>query len=317
MGLFHRKKEQTAGTAETVEKQVEVENMEHIRYSVDVLQKKIDKYMQEEVDITYCMQAVEEKSAQSEKELDNIYQVISNIGTGYHEFNAFAGQIDAAMEKSDLTIQKANGNMEGLMEKISGSRTQLDSVTNTFGQLEKDFNKITELTNDITGISSNTNLLALNASIEAARAGEAGKGFAVVAEQIRELSASTASLVSGIEKSIQTLFETLDNLQKDITKTSDMIQANVKEADEVKNDFKQIQSCTQEVKEVSNQIIQKIDQTSTQIEDASKEVDVAANAIEGIIKEVESLNNNRGEKFSYLGDITDILNQMHNISYEK
>ena len=58
--------------------------------------------------------------------------------------------------------------------------------------------KITELTEVIMRISSQTSLLALNASIEAARAGEAGKGFAVVATEIGNLANQTSETVADI-----------------------------------------------------------------------------------------------------------------------
>ncbi|GGF95918.1 hypothetical protein GCM10010912_46010 [Paenibacillus albidus] len=51
-------------------------------------------------------------------------------------------------------------------------------------------------------ISSQTNILALNASIEAARAGQQGKGFQVVAERVKKLSSESAEAISHIDEMV-------------------------------------------------------------------------------------------------------------------
>lgn len=63
--------------------------------------------------------------------------------------------------------------------------------------------EIRTMANVIADISSQINLLSLNASIEAARAGEMGKGFAVVAGEVGKLAEETGKSVASIQKTIE------------------------------------------------------------------------------------------------------------------
>ena len=72
--------------------------------------------------------------------------------------------------------------------------------------------EISVLTDNIIGITEQTNLLSLNASIEAARAGEAGRGFAVVADEIGKLAANSAETAGKIQKVSVKVIEAVNEL---------------------------------------------------------------------------------------------------------
>lgn len=316
MSIF-KKKQNTENNMNNVIERKSTEESGYMKYGVDFLLKRMDLYMDEETNLSACMDTIREKTLTTKERLDGSKENLDVIHQSYSELRTNADEIYEVMEKSDRRILESDQNMQQLTMQIGNSREQLSNMTETFERLETDFNNITSLTADITGISSRTNLLALNASIEAARAGEAGRGFAVVAEQIRELSSSTASLVNGIEESIETLKNTLLSLQGEINKTSDMMQSNIEYAGGLKESIDQVKECTDQVKHVSNTIVDSILKNSSQIDDAVRDMGYIKDAVQGIEDEVMNLNMKSSEKSTALCEMDDILNQFSIILHEK
>ncbi|MGE5396391.1 MAG: methyl-accepting chemotaxis protein, partial [Chitinophagales bacterium] len=98
----------------------------------------------------------------------------------------------------------------------------------TVGELHQSSVEIIEIVNLIHSITTQTNLLSLNAAIEAARAGTAGKGFSVVAEEVRKLAAQSAQaatriqgIINGIQKQIARVIDITNRGRNSITESVD------------------------------------------------------------------------------------------------
>lgn len=94
------------------------------------------------------------------------------------------------------------------MQEIHTSTEECKDIIETLGKKSKE---IIGIVNTITGISAQTNILALNASIEAARAGEHGKGFSVVATEIQKLAEETKTAVENIGAIVEEVVKNTEN----------------------------------------------------------------------------------------------------------
>lgn len=197
------------------------------------------------------LQGIMEQINSSSGQLGTIVTIVSDkvstANSNSYDISAVMEELSASMEEISSTITDINENVgtvdanvvglsdtsQGLydyaeemqkraekLEKnaIENRQHTSDIINNIIDKLKraiensKSVDRVNDLTDEILSISSQTNLLSLNASIEAARAGEAGRGFAVVADEISQLANSSREAANNIQTINNMVVEAVNEL---------------------------------------------------------------------------------------------------------
>jgi methyl-accepting chemotaxis protein len=165
-------------------------------------------------------------------------------------------------------------------EMIAETFQHADQLNNGMDELNKSSEEIQKIVATITSISSQTNILALNASVESARAGEFGRSFSVVAEEVRTLSQKSAEAANNTEDIVnnninltkqnvehsglvrQTLIEVKETAEKMVELLNEITlasQEQTKGIDQINNALSQMESATQESVQISEESLASAD----------------------------------------------------------
>ena len=238
--------------------------------SFNIMAGKISGALGRIQDFTKNLLACSGELQKMEKNIETISNSMREISEGNVAQTADVNKVVGRMAEMEDKFQELKGKSETLLDKaehtINSSKEGVVSVHELEQQndyVEKNVNisyekikalethsaRISDIVNTINDISSETELLSLNASIEAARAGEFGRGFAVVAESIGKLAADSTVATEDIEKiivelckNIEEIVSNIENVKKAVTMQMDA----TKKVEDIFSDFKDLAGDTSE-----------------------------------------------------------------------
>jgi twitching motility protein PilJ len=174
-----------------------------------------------------------------------------------------------AAEKGSQAVQNAIRGMDEIREQIQETSKRIKRL----GESSQEIGEIVQL---ITGITEQTNVLALNAAIQAASAGEAGRGFAVVAEEVQRLAERSAEATKHITEIVKSIQQDTQTTVEAMERSTQGVVEGARVADEAGQALHEIEA-------VSTRLAELIGAISTATQEQAQSAAKVATSMKGIL----------------------------------
>lgn len=239
----------------------------------------------------------------------DIHARLLALGTMNEQVAELAKQINLTTKENQEKMDDATESME----KIHTSAEQCKDVILELGEKSKE---ILDIIRVITGISNQTNILALNASIEAARAGEHGKGFAVVAGEIQKLSEQTKAAVDNIGKIVTEVVQYTDNAVSVMEQSVQLTMVGMERIEEVGNSTALITSSNSQMSDQILEMDKTVENIKSQSDEVAKGMEQVHSNTQGNYNAVEHVAAATQENTAGVAEIENLVERIKVLAYK-
>lgn len=257
--------------------------------------------------------------------MEEVSSTVGYVSENTREAEVSVGEVVDKAVNGTKFAEEIRSRAEELRKLAQDSRATANNMIQNFDvtlnasiEDSRQIEKISNLTADILGIASKTNLLALNASIEAARAGEAGKGFAVVADEIRQLADSSKETAGNIQQisesvvaAVMSLAENAGNLVKFI---NDRVMPDYeileRTGEQYLNDSITVDQMMSEMRDSMENIGSMMRTVAESNENITSNVRESAQGVGGVVDNTAALAENMKNIIKALDQVSDVVSNL-------